>query len=96
MSEVLRERGIPHEVLNARYIEGAAIVARAGRRVRSGRGHGRTGTDIMLGGNPEFEAEVELQERGIDPVNDPEIPNASGIRRLNAREPKAMTSTSTC
>ena len=30
------------------------------------------GTDIMLGGNPEFEAEVELRERGFDPVDDPE------------------------
>ena len=76
VSEVLRERGIPHEVLNARYIEReAAIVARAGRRgaVTVATNMAGRGTDIMLGGNPEFEAEVELRERGIDPVNDPEL-----------------------
>ncbi|WP_156432510.1 preprotein translocase subunit SecA [Mycobacterium sp. M26] len=75
LSDVLRERGIPHEVLNARYIEReAAIVARAGRRgaVTVATNMAGRGTDIMLGGNPEFEAEVELRERGIDPVTDPE------------------------
>lgn len=75
LSEVLRERGIPHEVLNARHIEReAAIVARAGRRgaVTVATNMAGRGTDIMLGGNPEFEAEVELRERGIDPVADQE------------------------
>ena len=75
LSGVLRERGIPHEVLNARYIEKeAAIVARAGRRgaVTVATNMAGRGTDIPLGGNPEFEAEVELRERGIDPIDDPE------------------------
>lgn len=75
LSEVLRERGIPHEVLNARHIaREAAIVARAGRRgaVTVATNMAGRGTDIMLGGNPEFEAEVELQDRGIDPVANPE------------------------
>lgn len=75
LSGVLSERGIPHEVLNARHIaREAAIVARAGRRgaVTVATNMAGRGTDIPLGGNPEFEAEVELRERGIDPVTDPE------------------------
>ena len=75
LSEVLSERGIPHNVLNARHIDReATIVARAGRlgAVTVATNMAGRGTDIMLGGNPEFEAEVELRERGLDPVADPE------------------------
>ena len=60
---------------NARHIDKeAAIVARAGRlgAVTVATNMAGRGTDIMLGGNPEFEAELELRERGFDPVADPE------------------------
>ncbi len=97
LSEVLRERGIPHEVLNARHIDKeAAIVARAGRRgaVTVATNMAGRGTDIMLGGNPEFEAEVELRERGLDPVTDPEAYEREWIpvlerKRAESREEHA-------
>ncbi|MBX7453110.1 preprotein translocase subunit SecA [Mycolicibacterium sp. 3033] len=88
LSDVLRERGIPHEVLNARHIDReAAIVARAGRlgAVTVATNMAGRGTDIMLGGNPEFEAEVELRERGLDPVADPEAYEQEWIPALERK-----------
>src|SRR6266480_7911022 len=60
LSGMLLRRGIPHEVLNAKYHEKeAAIVAQAGRRgsVTVATNMAGRGTDIMLGGNPEFMAD---------------------------------------
>ncbi|MFM9135876.1 MAG: preprotein translocase subunit SecA [bacterium] len=75
VSHELKKRGIRHEVLNAKNNEReAAIVAEAGRKgavVVATNMAGR-GTDIMLGGNPEFRAAQELERRGLDPVEDPE------------------------
>ena len=75
VSAQLRKRGIPHEVLNAKQHEReAAIVARAGTigAVTVATNMAGRGTDIMLGGNPEFMADFELQRRGINPVENPE------------------------
>ena len=75
VSAHLRKRGIPHEVLNAKQHEReAAIVARAGKigAVTVATNMAGRGTDIMLGGNPEFMADFEIQKRGINPVEDPE------------------------
>jgi preprotein translocase subunit SecA len=75
LSQHLRKRGIPHEVLNAKHHEReAAIVAQAGRKgaVTVATNMAGRGTDIMLGGNPEFMANAELKQRGIDPVETPE------------------------
>jgi preprotein translocase subunit SecA len=75
LSQQLRKAGIPHEVLNAKHHEReAAIVAQAGRRgaVTVATNMAGRGTDIMLGGNPEFMANAELKQRGIDPVETPE------------------------
>ncbi|HEX6327772.1 MAG TPA: preprotein translocase subunit SecA [Jiangellaceae bacterium] len=75
LSQQLRKAGIPHEVLNAKQHEReAAIVAQAGRRgaVTVATNMAGRGTDIMLGGNPEFMANAELKQRGIDPVETPE------------------------
>ncbi|HSI94354.1 MAG TPA: preprotein translocase subunit SecA [Jiangellaceae bacterium] len=75
LSQQLRKRGVPHEVLNAKHHEReAAIVAQAGRRgaVTVATNMAGRGTDIMLGGNPEFMANAELKQRGIDPVETPE------------------------
>ena len=75
LSSLLKKRGIPHEVLNAKQHEReAAIIARAGTvgAVTVATNMAGRGTDIMLGGNPEFMADFELQKRGLSPVETPE------------------------
>jgi preprotein translocase subunit SecA len=75
LSELLRRRGIRHEVLNAKqHAREAAIVAQAGRKgaVTVATNMAGRGTDIMLGGNAEFMAVAELQRRGLDPAETPE------------------------
>ncbi len=70
LSRLLRKRGIPHQVLNAKYHEKEAeIVAQAGRlgAVTIATNMAGRGTDILLGGNPEFLAKRELKEKGITP-----------------------------
>ena len=80
LSAFLRKSGVPHEVLNAKHHEReAAIIARAGVRgaVTVATNMAGRGTDIMLGGNPEFMADFELQRRGISPVDDAEAYEAA-------------------
>ena len=75
LSSLLKKRGIPHEVLNAKQHEReAAIIARAGSvgAVTVATNMAGRGTDIMLGGNPEFMADFELHSRGLSPVETPE------------------------
>ncbi len=75
LSSFLRKAGVPHEVLNAKHHEReAAIIARAGVKgaVTVATNMAGRGTDIMLGGNPEFMADFELQRRGISPVDNAE------------------------
>ncbi len=75
LSRMLKRHGVPHEVLNAKYHEReAAIVAQAGRKgaVTVATNMAGRGTDIMLGGNPEFLADAELHQRGLSPVDTPE------------------------
>lgn len=75
LSQVLKRNGVPHEVLNAKQHEReAAIIARAGiiGAVTVATNMAGRGTDIMLGGNPEFMADFELQRRGISPVDNAE------------------------
>jgi preprotein translocase subunit SecA len=72
LSSLLKRSGVPHEVLNAKHHEReASIVARAGVKgaVTVATNMAGRGTDIMLGGNPEFMADFELQRRGISPVD---------------------------
>ncbi len=74
LSAFLKRAGVVHEVLNAKHHEReAAIVARAGTKgaVTVATNMAGRGTDIMLGGNPEFMADFELQRRGISPVENP-------------------------
>ncbi|NLF25915.1 MAG: preprotein translocase subunit SecA [Deltaproteobacteria bacterium] len=62
MSKVLTQRGVPHNVLNAKYHEREAeIIAQAGRygAVTIATNMAGRGTDIMLGGNPESLAQAE-------------------------------------
>ena len=64
LAEMLERFGIPHQVLNAKYHEREAeIVAQAGRRgaVTIATNMAGRGTDIILGGNPEFMAWADLK-----------------------------------
>ncbi|MFM8824676.1 MAG: preprotein translocase subunit SecA [Candidatus Nanopelagicus sp.] len=75
LSAILKKRGVPHEVLNAKQHEReAAIIARAGTvgAVTVATNMAGRGTDIMLGGNPEFMADFELQRKGLNPVESPQ------------------------
>ena len=68
LSELLKKKGIQHVVLNAKYHEREAeIVAQAGRygRVTIATNMAGRGTDILLGGNPEFMAKQEALKRGL-------------------------------
>jgi preprotein translocase subunit SecA len=70
LSTLLRHRGASHVVLNAKYHEREAeIVAQAGRigRVTIATNMAGRGTDILLGGNPEFLAKRALEERQTTP-----------------------------
>jgi len=72
LSAVLKKNGIPHEVLNAKHHEREAmIIGRAGVKgaVTVATNMAGRGTDIMLGGNPEFMARFELQRREISDEN---------------------------
>ncbi|MDR7856876.1 preprotein translocase subunit SecA [Tissierella sp.] len=67
LSKLLKKEGIPHEVLNAKqHSREAEIVAQAGRynAVTIATNMAGRGTDIVLGGNPEFIAKLEMQKKG--------------------------------
>ena len=75
LSNMLKREGVPHEVLNAKnHAREASIIARAGKlgSVTVATNMAGRGTDIMLGGNPDFLADEELQARGLSPLETPE------------------------
>ena len=66
----LQRVGVPHNVLNAKYHEREAeIVAQAGRKgaITIATNMAGRGTDILLGGNPDFMAREFLKEDEVDP-----------------------------
>ena len=68
LSELLKKKGLKHVVLNAKFHEREAeIVAQAGRKgaVTIATNMAGRGTDILLGGNPEFLAKQEMVKKGI-------------------------------
>ncbi len=80
LSKLLRQNGVPHEVLNAKYHDREAqIVAQAGRKgaVTVSTNMAGRGTDIMLGGNPETMATAALAQRGLSLSEDPDAYNAA-------------------
>ena len=69
LSKLLKKEGIPHNVLNAKHHEKEAeIVAQAGKlgAVTIATNMAGRGTDIMLGGNPEFLAKNDLRKQGME------------------------------
>ena len=75
VSRLLNARKIPHNVLNAKvHDKEASIVAQAGRfgAVTVATNMAGRGTDIILGGNPEFLAREEMQKDGADPEAEPQ------------------------
>jgi preprotein translocase subunit SecA len=73
LSSKLRQRGVPHSVLNAKvHADEAKIVAMAGHKgaVTVATNMAGRGTDIMLGGSVEFLADAELRKRGLEPTGE--------------------------
>ena len=78
LSKLLLRAGVPHEVLNAKnHAREAAIIAQAGRAgaVTVATNMAGRGTDIILGGNVDFSADLELRAKGLSPDRD-----ARGVR----------------
>ncbi len=91
LSGLLKKRGVPHSVLNAKqHADEAKIVAMAGHRgaVTVATNMAGRGTDIMLGGSVEFLADQELRKQGLDPVETSEEYEAawpSMVERVKAQ-----------
>ncbi|MFZ1221269.1 MAG: hypothetical protein WAO00_18410, partial [Chthoniobacterales bacterium] len=80
LSGLLKKRGVPHSVLNAKqHADEAKVVALAGHKgvVTVATNMAGRGTDIMLGGSTEFLADQELRNRGLDPLETAEEYNAA-------------------
>ena len=83
VSSMLKKRGIKHNVLNAKYHEKEAeIIAQAGRygAVTIATNMAGRGTDILLGGNPEFDARKKMRRDGF---TDDEISFAVGFEKTD-------------
>ncbi len=90
LSELLKKRGIKHNVLNAKHHEKEAyIIAQAGRfgAVTIATNMAGRGTDILLGGNAEYLAKDMLDQKGID-INHP---NYEAEKETALKEAKAIT-----
>ncbi|MBE0416576.1 MAG: preprotein translocase subunit SecA [Coriobacteriia bacterium] len=96
LSRLLTKRGIKHEVLNAKHHEREAhIVAQAGRlgAVTIATNMAGRGTDIILGGNPDFLVDDVLREQGIQPEEATEEQHAVALSRakeITAEEHKQV------
>ena len=92
VSKLLKKRGVRHEVLNAKYHEREAeIVAQAGRQgaVTIATNMAGRGTDILLGGNPDFLSKEILRKKGLDPATAAEVDQKAALveaRRITEPE----------
>ena len=89
--KLLLRAGVPHEVLNAKnHAREAAIIAQAGRAaaVTVATNMAGRGTDIVLGGNPDFTADLDLREQGLSPSETPEEYEAAWPEALEEAEPR--------
>ncbi len=80
LADLLRKRGVPHTVLNAKqHADEAKVVAMAGHQgaVTVATNMAGRGTDIMLGGSVDFLADQELRKQGLDPIESAEEYEAS-------------------
>lgn len=94
LSATLKRKGIPHQVLNAKYHEKEAeIIAQAGRlnTVTIATNMAGRGTDIILGGNPRFMVPGILRSQGIEPMeaNEEQIHAAYAIAEKECGEQQA-------
>ena len=90
VSSLLKQKGIPHHVLNAKHNEKEAyIIAQAGRvgAVTIATNMAGRGTDILLGGNAEFLAKDMLDSKGITP----ESPNYEEEKENALKEARSIT-----
>ena len=89
VSHLLKERNIPHHVLNAKHHEREAyIIAQAGRvgAVTIATNMAGRGTDILLGGNAEYMAKEELDNQGVTPENTPDYESKKDAALTAARK----------
>ncbi len=94
LSALLKRRGIPHTVLNAKHhADEAHIVAQAGRKgaVTVATNMAGRGTDIMLGGSVEFLADEELRRKGIDPTEHSDEYEAAWSETLERMQEQVKT-----
>ena len=91
LSGLLRKKGVPHTVLNAKqHADEAKVVALAGHKgaVTVATNMAGRGTDIMLGGSVDFLADQELRKQGLDPVENAEEYDAAWpamVERIKAQ-----------
>ncbi|UGT65602.1 preprotein translocase subunit SecA [Nocardia gipuzkoensis] len=99
LSKQFTKRGIPHNVLNAKFHEKEAeIIAEAGRpgAVTVATNMAGRGTDIVLGGNPDIIADILLRKQGLDPVETPEeyerawLPTLDQVKAQTAEDADAV------
>ncbi|HEY63128.1 MAG TPA: preprotein translocase subunit SecA [Caldilineae bacterium] len=89
LSKMLKRRGIPHQVLNAKHHEReAAIIAQAGRSgaVTIATNMAGRGVDILLGGNPEGLARERLRREGVDLTTIPQSQWNQAVEMLRRGE----------
>ncbi len=94
LSKLLLRAGVPHEVLNAKnHAREAAIIAQAGRAgaVTVATNMAGRGTDIVLGGNPDFTADMALRDEGLTPTETPEEYEAGWTDALEAAKKRSST-----
>ncbi len=92
LSKMLLRAGVPHEVLNAKnHAREASIIAQAGREgaVTVATNMAGRGTDIMLGGNPDFQADLDLRARDLHPIETAEEYEAAWAEALEESNKKS-------